>query len=107
MKEPVTKNLKELDNGVLRLLKHVVHMNFGAERHPVTILLGSIFTEDMPTSNGGLRSADITEENILERRWQACHISGDCWGEKVVEDKGRKMSGAQWNVLEESPVLTP
>ena len=49
---PVTKHLKDLYNGVLRVLKHVVHMHFCAEGHPVNILLGSIFTGDMPTSNG-------------------------------------------------------
>ena len=79
--DPVTKNLKDLNNRVLRVFKHVVHMNFGVEGHPVTILLGSIFTGDMPTSNGCLHSTDITEENISEGGWQACHIPGDCWGE--------------------------
>ena len=65
MTEPVTKHLKYLDNGVLWVLKHVVHLHFGAEGHPVTILLGSIFIGDMTTSNGCLCSAEITEETIL------------------------------------------
>ena len=66
MTEPVTKHLKYLDNGVLWVLKHVVHLHFGAEGHPVTILIGSRFTGYMPTSNGCLRSAEITEETMLE-----------------------------------------
>ena len=81
MTDPVIKNPKDLDNGVLQILKHVVHLNFGAEENPVTIILGIIFTGDMTTSNGYFRSAEITEENILERRWQVGHIPGDCWEE--------------------------
>ena len=81
MTDPVAKHLKDLYNGVLLVLKHVVHMHFCAEGHPVNILLGSIFTGDMPTSNVCLRITDITEETILEGGWQACHIPGDYWGE--------------------------
>ena len=79
MTDPLAKHLKDLDDGVLWVFKHVVHLHFGAEGHPVNILLGSLFTGDMPTSNGCLCSAEITEENILEGGWQACQIPGDYW----------------------------
>ena len=78
--DPVTKHLNDLINGVRRVLKHVVHLHFGAEGNPVTILICSLLTGYMPNSNGCLRIADITEETILEGGWQACHIPGDCWG---------------------------
>ena len=81
MTEPVSKHLKDLNKGVLRVFKHVFHLNFGAEGHQVIIFIGSIFTGDTTTLNGCLRSADTTEETILEGRWQACHIPGNCWGE--------------------------
>ena len=80
MTEPVTKHLQDIDNGVLQVLKHFVHMHFGAEGHPVTILLGSLLRGDTNTLNGCLRSADITKETILEGGWKACHIPGECWG---------------------------
>ena len=69
--DPVTIHLKEFNNGVLLVFKHVVHLHFGEEGNPVTILLGIIFTGDMPTLNGCLQSAEITEENISEDGWQA------------------------------------
>ena len=80
MTDPVTKHLKDLNNWVLRVFKHVVHLHFGAEGHPVNILLVSLFTGYMPTSNGCLRSAKITEGTISEGEWKAGHIPGDCWG---------------------------
>ena len=81
MIDHVSKHLRDLDNGVLWVFKHVVHLNFGAEGHPVMIFLGSILTGYMPTSNGCLRSACITKETISEGRWKMCHIPGDCWDE--------------------------
>ena len=81
MTDPVTKHLKDLDNKVLRVLKHEVHLHFGAEGHAVAILLGSLFTGYMPTSNGCLRSTEIIEETILEGGWQAYNVLRDCWGE--------------------------
>ena len=83
MTDPVKKHLKDIDNGVLLVLKHVIHLHFGAEGHPVTILIGSLFTGDMTTSNGCFCRSEITEKNILEGGWKACHISGDYWGGKM------------------------
>ena len=81
MTDPVTKHLKDLDNGVLRVFNHEVHLHLGAEGHPVNIIIGSLFTGYMPTSNGCLHSAEITEETISEGGWQVCHVPGDCWGD--------------------------
>ena len=78
MTEPVSKQLKDLDNGFLRVFKHVVYLHVGAEGHLVILFLGSILTGDMHTSKGCLHSVEITEETILECGWQACHIPGDC-----------------------------
>ena len=77
----VSKHLKDLNNGVLRFLKHLVDLHFGAEGHPIIIFIGRLLTGDTPTSNGCLRSADITEETTSEGVWQAYQILGDCWGE--------------------------
>ena len=77
--DPVSKHLKGLDNGVLRVFKNVVHLHFGSEGYPVIIFIGGITTGDMPTSNGCVRSAEITKETISEGGWQTCHIPGDCW----------------------------
>ena len=44
MTDPVSKNLKDLNNRVLRVFKHMVHIHFCAEGHPVIIFLGHIFT---------------------------------------------------------------
>ena len=66
MTDPVSKQLKDLDNGVFWVFKHVAHLHFGAEGHPVIIFLGSLFTRDMPTLNGCLRIVEITK-NIFQK----------------------------------------
>ena len=61
MADPVSKHSKGLDNRVLQVFKHVVHLHFCAEGHPVTILLGSLFTVDMTGRGDCLRSVETNE----------------------------------------------
>ena len=63
---PDSKHLKDPHNGDLRVLKCVVDLHFGAEVHPVPVLLGCFLTGNMSTSNACLRKAEITQETISE-----------------------------------------
>ena len=48
MTDPMSKHFKDLDNRVLQVFKHVVHLHLCAEGHPVIIYLAILSQETFP-----------------------------------------------------------
>ena len=77
----VAIHLKDIDRIEVQVLNQVVEMQVGAEGGPLGVEGDGPAFGDVAAAHGCLRSAEITEETILEVRCQACPIPGDCWEE--------------------------
>ena len=92
MTDPVAVHLKDFDGGKVRVAEGVVHLETGAEGSPLAIELPCPAGSNCATSNGCLRSAEVTHETISGGGWHWAQEPGDCIGEYFVA-KWERMGG--------------
>jgi hypothetical protein len=78
--DPVAVHLKDFDGGEVRVTEGVVHLETGAEGSPLAVQLSRPTGSNRATSNGCLRSAEVTHETISCGGWHWAQEPGDCVG---------------------------
>ena len=76
--DPVSIHLKEFDLRETRGLQLVVHMERGAEVSPLVVEGAGAGIGDVSSSDGSLRSAEMTDEITSEGGWHSVQEPCDC-----------------------------
>ena len=84
MTNPVAVHLKDVDIGQVRVFKHVVELQVGAEGGPLGVEGNGLAVGYVASTHGCLRSTEITNENTSVGGCHMVQEPGDC-GENLEQ----------------------